>query len=263
MCRFSRVCIGLVLWGLFASCSKVPDGILSEKMMQRVMTDMLMAESLIGIDYDTYKNDTVKAALYESVFRKYDIDKAVYDSSLIWYGQNLDIYMEVYERVLADVNKRIVDLGDVQADAAPTSNQDSVNIWPRRAFLTFSPHAVFNAQTFDIHPSINFPSGSRFVLGMRFWGLDRHHRPRIRLAAEQGDTTVVVDRVIDKDGYHEVALSSVSTKRIKRVYGYISLDSNDSTYFKVYVDSLSLMRYNYGREATKTAKAVDSDGKGE
>lgn len=237
----------LMLVGGLLSCSKVPNEILSEREMQRVMTDMLKAEALIGIEYDTYKSDTAKAYLYESVFKKYGIDKALYDSSLVWYGRNLDIYMKVYERVLADVNKQIVDLGDVQADVSPASNQDSVNIWPRRAFLTFSPRSVFNTQTFDIHPNINYPSGSRFVFGMRFWGLEKDMKPRVRLAAEQGDTIVILDKVIDRDGYQEMTLSTVPTKRVKRVYGYIRLDCRDSSYFKVYVDSLSLTRYNYGR----------------
>ena len=240
----SRIHIWLITLVLLMSCSKVPDEILSEKEMQRVMTDMLMAESLIGIDYNTYKNDTIKAALYASVFKKHGIDKAMYDSSLVWYGKNLDIYMKVYERVLADVNKQIVALGDVQVDATPASNRDS----------TFSPKAAFNGQTFDIHPSINFPSGSRFVFGMRFWGLTKGQKTLVRLAAEQGDTTIVIDRTFEKDGYHEIALSSVSTKRVKRVYGYIRLNSADSAYYKVYVDSLSLMRYNYGRN--ENAKAA-------
>ena len=38
-----------ILMGLSA-CSKVPDGILSEKEMQQVLKDMLMAESMIGVD---------------------------------------------------------------------------------------------------------------------------------------------------------------------------------------------------------------------
>ena len=127
--------MALLATTLLAACSKVPDGILSEKKMQGVLTDMLLAEAMVNVDYNTYKSDTMKLALYESVFRKHDITQAVYDSSLVWYGRNLDIYMEVYNRVLADLNKRINNLGDVQADAAPVSNRDSVDIWPRRSYL--------------------------------------------------------------------------------------------------------------------------------
>ena len=76
--------MALLATTLLAACSKVPDGILSEKKMQGVLTDMLLAEAMVNVDYNTYKSDTMKLALYESVFRKHDITQAVYDSSLVW-----------------------------------------------------------------------------------------------------------------------------------------------------------------------------------
>lgn len=238
---------------MLAACSKVPDEILSEKEMQRVLADMLIAEAMINMDNDTYRSDTARLALYEGVFRKHGITQALYDSSLMWYGRNLDIYMKVYDRVLDDINRSINDLGDVQADAAPVANQDSVNIWPRRSFLSLSPRSVFNGVVFDIKPRTMYSSGSSFVLGLRTWGLDDYPslRPEIRISADQGDTTVTADRVITRDGYYETILTTLPTKRVRRVYGYIRLDNADSTYYKVYVDSLNLMKYNYGKEFGK------------
>ena len=75
--------MALLATTLLAACSKVPDGILSEKKMQGVLTDMLLAEAMVNVDYNAYKSDTMKLALYESVFRKHDITQAVYDSSLV------------------------------------------------------------------------------------------------------------------------------------------------------------------------------------
>ena len=60
--------MALLATTLLAACSKVPDGILSEKKMQGVLTDMLLAEAMVNVDYNTYKSDTMKLALYESVF---------------------------------------------------------------------------------------------------------------------------------------------------------------------------------------------------
>ena len=197
---------------MLAACSKVPDEILSEKEMQRVLADMLIAEAMINMDNDTYRSDTARLALYEGVFRKHGITQALYDSSLMWYGRNLDIYMKVYDRVLDDINRSINDLGDVQADAAPVANQDSVNIWPRRSFLSLSPRSVFNGVVFDIKPRTMYSSGSSFVLGLRTWGLDDYPslRPEIRISADQGDTTVTADRVITRDGYYETILTTSS-----------------------------------------------------
>ena len=235
-----------ILLGLSA-CSKVPDGILSEREMQQVLHDVLVAEAMAGIDYETYRTDTMKVALYQSVFRKHGIDQAKYDSSLIWYGRNLDIYIKVYDRVVADLNRQVADLGDVQAEAAPSSNSDSIDIWPRRRYLAFEPREPFNGVSFQIRPDKPYSSGSTFVLGMRVWGLrpDMKHKPRIRLQADLGDTTVVLNQTVDRDGYVEAALRTLATKRVKRVYGFIHLDDCDMRYGKIYLDSLSLMKYNY------------------
>ena len=246
-----RYGVALMLVSLLFSCSKVPDGILSEKEMKAVLIDMQLAEAMINTDYKTYKDDADKEALYQAVFRKHKIEQAVYDSSLVWYGRNLDVYMQVYDLVLAELNERQKALGDVQANAAPVSKQDSVDIWPRLTYLTFEPNALFNGVTIDIKPETNYPSGSTFVLGMRVWGLNdgMKNRPEIRLSANQGDTIITVNDKIAEDGYHETILRTLPTKQVKEVYGFIRLDGKDdsTSYFKVYVDSLNLMRYNYGR----------------
>ena len=88
-----RPYIAILLPFLCWSCSKAPSDILSEKEMQRVMTDVYLAEAMIGIDYNAYKSDSMKQALYESVFRKHGITQALYDSSMVWYGKNMDIFM--------------------------------------------------------------------------------------------------------------------------------------------------------------------------
>ncbi|MGM9759627.1 MAG: DUF4296 domain-containing protein, partial [Parabacteroides sp.] len=212
--------------GLLAlsACSKVPDHLLSEQKMQRVMHDMLLAESMINVDPQTYQTRQQRDELYQSVFRKYGITQAVYDSSLVWYGKNLDIYMKVYERVLADLGDEIVALGDVQAEAiASAANQDSVEIWPRRHFLTLAPRRAFNGTTFEVIPQSNYSSGSIFVLQLDAWGVTPHmrHFPEIRLCADQGDTTVVITEKIRRDGHHTFRLNTVPTKRVKRVFGYI------------------------------------------
>ena len=243
---------------LLMACSKVPDEILSEKKMQAVLTDMMLAEAMVGIDYNTYRSDTMKLSLYESVFRKHGITRELYDSSLVWYGKNLDIYMKVYDRVADDLNERVNNLGDVQADAVPASNRDSVNIWPRRPYLVLSPKAVFNGVIFDIRPETNYSSGSSFVLGMHVWGLDRAktYKPEIRLCADQVDTTIIVNDRIQEDGYHEVVLKTVPTQKIKRVFGYIRMDNRDSVSYKIYVDDLSLMKYNYGKDIQSPKDSV-------
>jgi len=95
---------------------------------------------------------------------------------------------------------------------------------------------------------------------MRVWGLNdaMKNRPEIRLSANQGDTIITVNDKILRDGYHETTLRTLPTKQVKSVYGFIRLNGKDdsTSYFKIYVDSLSLMRYNYGRLPEKDSIQV-------
>ena len=245
---------GLAGWGLTA-CSPVPDGILSQKEMQAVVADMQIAEAMISSDRETYEDDAQKLALYESVFRKHHITRAEYDSSLVWYARNLDIYMRVYNLVTNDMETRIDALGDVQRVDMGGGRRDSVDVWPRRAYLTFSPRVPFNGTTFHIEPKESYPPGSTFVLGMHVWGIGKgmKQHPEVRICVDQGDTTLVINDHLAKDGYHETTLRSIATKRVRRVYGYIRLEQGDS-YYKIYADSISLMRYNYRSTGFKQAK---------
>ncbi len=248
---------------MLLACSKVPEGVLSEKKMQAVQTDMYLAEAMIHLNPTDYPDPAYKEALFRSIFQKYEISQEMYDSSLIWYGKRLDIYMKVIDRVILDLNKRQKALGDIQASAAPVTKQDSVDIWPRRTSLRFEPNAIFNGVTFDIKPETNYSSGSSFVLGMHVWGVtqEMEHKPQIRISAVQGDTIVTVNDQILQDGYHETVLKTISTKRIKRVYGYIYMPSTDSSYYKIYLDSLNLMKYNYGRLADTVKDSLALDAK--
>ena len=58
-----------------------------------VLIDMQMAETIINDDPYTYGSFCQKNALFQSVFKKHNLTQAEYDSSLIWYGKNIDIYM--------------------------------------------------------------------------------------------------------------------------------------------------------------------------
>ena len=254
---------GLTSLCVLSACSPVPENILSQKEMRAVLADMQIAEAIINADQATYKDDAKKLALYESVFNKYHITQAEYDSSLTWYAQNLDIYMRVYNLVSQDIEDRIHDLGDVERTEVDTQKNDSVDIWSRRTYLTFSPKASFNGTTFNIEPKESYPPGSTFKLGMNVWGMPQQagHKPQIRICLDQGDTTVFINDQITRDGYHETTLKSIVTKRIKRVYGFIYLNNRDMDYYKIYTDSISLMRYNYkstGFETTKDIKPKEN-----
>jgi hypothetical protein len=71
-----RYNVVLLLATWLVACSKVPDDILSEKKMQAVQVDMQLAEAMINLDSKAFSDNARKEALYQSIFRKYDITQA-------------------------------------------------------------------------------------------------------------------------------------------------------------------------------------------
>lgn len=244
-CLLKRYGIVIMLGIMLLACSKVPRGILSEKKMQAVQTDMQIAEAMISENHDNFQDDVQKKALYESVFRKHGITQADYDTALVWYGRHLDIYIKVYDRILADLDEREKALGK---DTGSPLRSDSINIWPDSSYLTLSRKALCNGVVFNIKPEMEYASGSVFVMGMNVWGLNNklHNRPNVHICADLGDTTVVMNQKIQFDGYHKVILRSVPGKAVQRVYGYIFMNNASEYYNKIYIDSLNLIRYDYG-----------------
>lgn len=237
----------LVAWWavvLFSACSHTPEGVLSEKKMRDVLVDMQMAETIINEDPYTYSSFEKKNALFQSVFQKHRLTQAEYDSSLMWYGRNIDIYMRVYDMAMEEVDERIKDLGDVKAEAFDAFDADSIDLWVDKKYYVFSSKAVSNLLVFDLNPSEPYPADSRFVWEMQLWGLamDKNQLLEVNLRAEQMDTTLMEKTEISHDGFHRLTLHGLSDRPINRVYGYIRMKSS-LPHHKIYIDCLQLTKY--------------------
>ncbi|MDR1331445.1 MAG: DUF4296 domain-containing protein [Tannerella sp.] len=233
------------------SCSRTPEGILPEKKMKETLVDMQLAEEMINMDASTFQTNEEKTALYRSVFRKHGVTEAEYDSSLVWYGRNLETYMRIYRQALAEVQVRIDALGDVAPESVSESNGDSLDVWVFRRYRELSPRMLSNMMVFDIRPGTPYSSGSTFVFGLNVWGITpQMTQPvEVRLHAVSDDTTYTVARPVRENGYYEMTLKTDPVKRTQRVYGYVRLDGRQEAYRKIYLDRLGLTKYRYGSPA--------------
>ena len=247
---------------LIASCSRTPKNILSDKAFRSVLYDMLVAEALVETNYDDYRTSDERERVYQGVFAKHQISQAKYDSSMIWYGKNMDLYLRIYKLVIDDINVSITRLGDIKPNplSGEMSNRDSIDVWINSPQFTFTPKQVFRAMTFDIAPERPYSAGSSYVMGLSVWGMppEQNNKIRLGLRAVQADTIIFVNQDITGDGFYETILKTVATKSVTRLYGYIQLmDTTDSEYHKVYINDIQLMKYNYGSKAL-TAPQTDS-----
>ncbi|MDR2470124.1 MAG: DUF4296 domain-containing protein [Tannerella sp.] len=234
------------------ACNRTPKGIIPDQKMKQILVDIQLAEAMIQTEPSVYPTYEERRALYRTIFDKHHVTEAAYDSSMIWYGKHLEQYMRIFESALVDIKRQIEIIGDIKPDAAPASNADSLDIWMQHKYYVFSPRSHVNRIIiFDLQPDEAYSSGSTFVLGLEVWGMAAHAGDVLeaRLCAAQDDTTLFVRSAVAHDGYHSLQLKTLAVKQVKRVYGYLRLNVSDTTFHKIYVDRLNLMKYRYGSSA--------------
>ena len=92
-----------------------PRGVLSNREMREVLYDLHRADGAIQVAGYNYSHDQEVAGYYKNVLDKHGITQAEFDSSLVWFTDNPQIFNKIYPKVIArleadlEVEKQIRD----------------------------------------------------------------------------------------------------------------------------------------------------------
>jgi len=89
-----------MIW--FSACTYRPRGVLSERRMREVLIDLHKAEGTLQIK-GLANNDRQVALYYQAVLQKHGITQAQFDSSLVWYTDNPNIFDKIYPNVVKQI----------------------------------------------------------------------------------------------------------------------------------------------------------------
>ena len=143
---------------------------ISENDMAELLADIHEANAVIEINPTAYNNDSLKKELKQSVFIRHNTTQEQFDTSLLWYGHNLDIYTEVYDNVIEILEERQKNIQKETLEAGENliATGDSVDIWTKPHCLLFDR---FN-QGQPILLTYDFTTGSESKQGDRYtWRL--------------------------------------------------------------------------------------------
>jgi hypothetical protein len=93
-----RIFILLIIFAVAVGCR--PKGVLSNKKMRDVLYDLHRADAAIQVAGYNYAHDQEVAAYYKNVLDKHGITQAEFDSSLVWYTDNPQIFNKIYPKVI-------------------------------------------------------------------------------------------------------------------------------------------------------------------
>ncbi len=234
MFMMSAVIFAITLGG----CRKQPEGVLSEEEMALVVADLHIADGVTSMNYGQYPTDSARQALKQSVLAAHGVSQQQLDTSFMWYGANLDKYMEVCDRVLEILQERQSDIA-AGASAQIAMAGDSVDLWPNAPHIIGSPRMLSRILTFNIEPDTNWQPGDIYTLNYKV--INARDRVASRILADYSDgTTDYRDEAGVSHGWTNAKMQLDSTKTPERVYGYIILDPDRRDYF--HIDSMSLVR---------------------
>lgn len=234
---------------IFGCSEKYPEGILTPQQMEEVLVDVHLSEGLMETESSVFTRPADKEAAMRSVLHKHGVTGVEFDSSLAWYGRNLETYVKVYDRVINRLymqNERIKELIEKEQMQTLTLSGDTVDIWKGGRSFVFSSQISSNILTFNVAVDENFQKRDKFRLGMRFRMLpeDMQVYPRVTLSILDNNNEVrTKSKTIVDEGWVELELESHPEIFFSKVFGSLYLPMhqlNDRQ--AIYVDSIRLMR---------------------
>lgn len=220
---------------LLVACSDKPDGMIPESDLVDLMADMQLAEAYNDVSngYRTIGENRRKSGA--AVLKAHGITPEQLDSTLSWYGRNIDDYQALYDKVDKELNARRKKLLGGGND---TGNLD--DIWPYSPYLVFSPLSGTSSFSFSL-PTPALAKGESVVWKM-YTGAQQ--APKLMLGVDYEDgTTDLITRAMNVDRGVSVKIQTDTAKTVRRLYGVVRVPSRSMLPFRL--DSIALLKNPY------------------
>lgn len=248
---------------IFIACSqkKVP---LDQQQFIALLIDMHVADGTLAQTKGySAENEKKNYAYYNSVFRKYGIDRAEFDSCMHYYSAQTALFSKLYDVVIDSLNKRLTDKNRVLNELR---SRDSVNYFPRLDTIVLdTAHPVFTIVVDSLQAGLY-----RFATTIKFDTLDKGKNNRITaffLTPDDKDTLHVREIKVLSDtlqhlynwsqyidsSYNRLVVKMVDTDKSKkqhfrkgRIWG--------TTLYRPYISSKTEQRLN--KSAVRPERAI-------
>ena len=248
---------------IFIACSqkKVP---LDQQQFIALLIDMHVADGTLAQTKGySAENEKKNYAYYNSVFRKYGIDRAEFDSCMRYYSAQTALFSKLYDVVIDSLNKRLTDKNRVLNELR---SRDSVNYFPRLdTSVLDTAHPVFTIVVDSLQAGLY-----RFATTIKFDTLDKGKNNRITaffLTPDDKDTLHVREIKVLSDtlqhlynwsqyidsSYNRLVVKMVDTDKSKkqhfrkgRIWG--------TTLYRPYISSKTEQRLN--KSAVRPERAI-------
>ena len=224
---------------LCVGCNSTPGYVIPQDEMVKLLVDIHIGESVVETNREEYEIDSVKKALKQSIYLKHNVTQEQVDTSFIWYGQNIEEYIEVYDEVISMLEDGIRNVN------VPVDNMqfvvvgDSADAWPGLRYRQLTAVAPNKYLSFSINRDDNWVNGDVYEWKLKL--MNNQSTINWTIAVDYTDGSSEYKNIlVSQDGWQDITLYCDSTKTPSRVYGVASADLK--SHERIYIDSISLIR---------------------
>jgi hypothetical protein len=171
--RYHIVFLFLVL--LTACSPKVPSEYIQPDDMEDILYDYFVSqgiakqENLTSSGSSSSRPMDYKRELYfEAVLKKYDLTRAEFDSSLVYYYTRSDRFVKIWKNVQERLGEAAIEYGasagEVENFTASTLTGDTANIWNGAISQVLVPYAPYNRLQYRLQADTAYRKGDSFML---------------------------------------------------------------------------------------------------
>lgn len=224
---------------LLSACSNRPKNIIDEKKMVEIMTDLQIAEAYErNGDAGPEISGSNRELIGRGVLMAHGVSVEEMDSTLAWYGRNMDEYAKLYKKV----DERLAKMQQKYARAAGESenNGPSMDIWP------YGRHFVIDKNQMSDGLAVNIPLPEIAVGDKLTWKLRTHSASSRRMILgveyDNGRSELVDNSNSSPEPWIEVNLQTDTLSSVARIFAILKVEASSSRSF---IDSVQLLHYPF------------------
>ena len=224
-------------------CRKRPSGVLSENKMVSLLADMEIAEAYANTQMSASSKE--KLEMGQRVLEAHGVTNEQLDTTLAWYGRNMDEYSSLYDKVDAEIMKR----KEKYIDTGGIAQMEADNLWPYSPHLILSPLSGRESFVFQL-PNIQAERGSEVELT---FSLPNTTAFKGTLGVDYTDGHGETSSSNFSSKHHvRMLLQTDSAKDISRIFGILEI--KDKIDENLYIDSIRLSVLPFDSLAYKNNK---------
>ena len=229
----------LFLSGLLASGCSDNKEILSEKEMVNLIVDLKLAEAYANSQMGGADIQKHREELAQGVLAAHHVTQEQLDSTLGWYGHNLDKYAKLYEKVDKRMDAKRKKM--LKEDGATTTKERGDNLWPFEENGVLSPFGNSDGWVFTLSdPALE--RGDRVVWSMNLKDASMPLTGVLGVEYDDGTAEAYTTFMTNRRNV-EMSLQTDTGKLVRRLYGTLRFKQSETQ--PLFVDSIAVRKLPY------------------